>query len=92
MRSTGQQASDLEHAYGVGATGQNIRSCAPLTTILVGRQDVQLGGSMRSPSSRIGYVPYARGSPAQGGSVMLSAGSCRRGRAGRHGLVSMMRS
>jgi len=33
MRSTGQQASDLEHAHGARAARQNIRSRAPWTTI-----------------------------------------------------------
>jgi hypothetical protein len=36
-RSAGQPAI---LSIGVGATRQNIRSCAPWTTILVGRQDV----------------------------------------------------
>jgi short chain dehydrogenase len=33
MRSTGQQASDLEHAHGAGAARKNIRSRASWTTI-----------------------------------------------------------
>jgi hypothetical protein len=44
-RSTGQQASDLEHGMRIGATRQNIRSRAPWAITLVAHQDVPNGGS-----------------------------------------------
>ena len=60
MRSTGQQASDLEHAHGAGAARQNIRSRAPWTTIQSAARTC-ISAAMRALSeSRAGYAPRAQ--------------------------------
>ena len=68
--AAGQQASDLEHAHRADAVRQSIRSRAPWTTILAGRQDVQSGGYLESVSKNTADQGVC------GGDMSLPNGTC----------------